>query len=157
MIGGNVDRFLMEDLIKWKRSKRRKPLILNGARQVGKTWLLKEFGRTQFDNVAYVSFDDNPLMAAAFNEGTAHTLPTAIAMAEGKGKPEDHPKEFVGRRTHDSVIVGFAMLGGSYDPAIITFAMMLTRAQLDEEAWRKSRAEERETTASAGGRYVVIS
>lgn len=69
MIGGNVDRFLMEDLIKWKRSKRRKPLILNGARQVGKTWLLKEFGRTQFDNVAYVSFDDNPLMAAAFNEG----------------------------------------------------------------------------------------
>lgn len=59
----------MQDLIRWKNSKRRKPLIINGARQVGKTWLLKEFGKSQYKNTAYVSFDDSPLMAAAFDEG----------------------------------------------------------------------------------------
>ena len=46
-----MDRFLMDELVAWKDSPRRKPLILNGARQVGKTWLLKEFGRRCFDNV----------------------------------------------------------------------------------------------------------
>lgn len=75
-----MDRFLMDDLVKWKSSKRRKPLILNGARQVGKTWLLKEFGRIQFKNVAYVSFDDNPLMAAAFDEG--YDIPRLITILQ---------------------------------------------------------------------------
>lgn len=41
-----MERFLMDELVAWKDGPRRKPLILNGARQVGKTWLLKEFGRT---------------------------------------------------------------------------------------------------------------
>ena len=45
MEGGHMRRTLMDDLVAWKDSPRRKPLILNGARQVGKTWLLKEFGR----------------------------------------------------------------------------------------------------------------
>ena len=80
MLGGKVDRFLMDDLVKWKSSKRRKPLILNGARQVGKTWLLKEFGRIQFKNVAYVSFDDNPLMAVAFDEG--YDIPRLITILQ---------------------------------------------------------------------------
>ena len=75
-----MDRFLMDDLVKWKRSKRRKPLILNGARQVGKTWLLKEFGRIWFKNVAYVSFDDNQLMAAAFDEG--YDIPRLITILQ---------------------------------------------------------------------------
>lgn len=57
-----MERFLMDELVAWKDGSRRKPLILNGARQVGKTWLLKEFGRTQFENVAYVNLDDNPRM-----------------------------------------------------------------------------------------------
>ena len=57
-----MERFLMDELVAWKDGPRRKPLILNGARQVGKTWLLKEFGRTQFENVAYVNLDDNPRM-----------------------------------------------------------------------------------------------
>ena len=47
-----MDRYLMNDLIAWRDARRRKPLILNGARQVGKTWLLKEFGRTQFEKLA---------------------------------------------------------------------------------------------------------
>lgn len=49
----------MEKLIDWKAKKRRKPLVLNGARQVGKTWLLLEFGRKHFSNTAYVSLDNN--------------------------------------------------------------------------------------------------
>lgn len=54
-----MERFLMDKLVDWKKSPRRKPLILNGARQVGKTWLLKSFGEAQFDNVAYVNFDND--------------------------------------------------------------------------------------------------
>lgn len=64
-----MDRFLMSKLVEWKNRERRKPLILNGARQVGKTWLLKEFGRRYFTNVAYVSLDNSPQMQSAFNEG----------------------------------------------------------------------------------------
>lgn len=54
-----MDRFLMEQLVAWRESPRRKPLILNGARQVGKTWLLKEFGKLHFAKTAYVSLDNN--------------------------------------------------------------------------------------------------
>ena len=61
-----MERFLMDELVAWKNRPRRKPLILNGACQVGKTWLLKEFGRTQFENVAYVNLDDNPRMRGQF-------------------------------------------------------------------------------------------
>lgn len=61
-----MDRYAMNELIRWKESPRRKPLILNGARQVGKTWLLKEFGRIHFDKVAYVSLDVNSAAAALF-------------------------------------------------------------------------------------------
>lgn len=62
-----MDRFLMEALTRWKDSPRRKPLILNGARQVGKTWLLKEFARLHFDTVAYVSLDNNPVARNLFD------------------------------------------------------------------------------------------
>ena len=64
-----MERFLMDELVVWKNRPRRKPLILNGARQVGKTWLLKEFGKTQFENVAYVNLDDNPRMREQFELG----------------------------------------------------------------------------------------
>ena len=57
-----MERFLMNELVARKDKPRRKPLILNGARQVGKTWLLKEFGRMQFENIACVNLDDNPRM-----------------------------------------------------------------------------------------------
>ncbi len=50
-------RSLMEDLVKWRGSSKRKPLIIKGARQVGKTWLMKEFGRLYFDNTVYINFD----------------------------------------------------------------------------------------------------
>ena len=57
-----MKRFILDDLIKWKNSKYRKPLILRGARQVGKTYILKQFGVENYDGVAYFNFDhDNDL------------------------------------------------------------------------------------------------
>lgn len=57
-----MKRFIMEKLVKWKESKERKPLILKGARQVGKTYILKKFGSEYYDDVAYFNFDyDNGL------------------------------------------------------------------------------------------------
>lgn len=53
-----LKRFILDELNKWKESKYRKPLILRGARQVGKTWTMKEFGKC-FDSVAYFNFDEN--------------------------------------------------------------------------------------------------
>ena len=61
-----MDRYLMDDLVRWKSSPHRKPLILNGARQVGKTWLLKEFARREFESVAYVSLDNNAAARGLF-------------------------------------------------------------------------------------------
>ena len=54
-----MKRFALEKLIEWKDKQNRKPLIIRGARQVGKTWLMKEFGRICFEKVAYVNFDNN--------------------------------------------------------------------------------------------------
>src|SRR5699024_11669547 len=49
----------MNKLLDWKKSPYRKPLILKGVRQVGKTWVLKEFGRRYYENTAYFNFDEN--------------------------------------------------------------------------------------------------
>ncbi|HCT36718.1 MAG TPA: ATPase [Firmicutes bacterium] len=54
-----MERFILSELIKWKESKYRKPLILKGVRQVGKTWILKEFGRRYYEGIAYFNFDEN--------------------------------------------------------------------------------------------------
>jgi predicted AAA+ superfamily ATPase len=62
-----MQRTLLDRLVAWKNGARRKPLILNGARQVGKTWLLKEFGRLHFENVAYVSLDNDNLACSYFD------------------------------------------------------------------------------------------
>ena len=56
----------MKKLIEWKNSPNRKPLIISGARQVGKTWLMKEFGREYYDKVAYVSFFNNERIKKVF-------------------------------------------------------------------------------------------
>ena len=61
-------RFAINSLIKWKNSQSRKPIIIEGARQVGKTWLMKEFGKTEYKKVAYISFDNNPNLCSAFEK-----------------------------------------------------------------------------------------
>ena len=64
--GGSVERLLMQQLIHWKNKRTRKPLIIRGARQVGKTWLMKEFGKRYFEQTVYISFDNNERMKNVF-------------------------------------------------------------------------------------------
>lgn len=59
-------RAAIEKLYRWKTSKRRKPLIIEGARQVGKTWLMKEFGSQAYADTVYINFDSNSRMAELF-------------------------------------------------------------------------------------------
>ena len=54
-----MERFILKKLLDWKDSLYRKPLILKGVRQVGKTWILKEFGKRYYENTAYFNFDEN--------------------------------------------------------------------------------------------------
>ncbi len=56
----------MDELVKWKDKKNRKPLIVKGARQVGKTWLMREFGKRYFENVVYINFENNQRMKNVF-------------------------------------------------------------------------------------------
>ena len=59
-------RIAIEKLYQWKKSKRRKPMIIEGARQVGKTWLMKEFGKQAYADTVYINFDSNSRMAELF-------------------------------------------------------------------------------------------
>lgn len=59
-------RIAIEKLFEWKESKYRKPLIIEGARQVGKTWLMKEFGRQAYEDTVYINFDSNSRMSQLF-------------------------------------------------------------------------------------------
>lgn len=61
-------RYAINDLIAWKNSPNHMPLIIKGARQVGKTWLMQEFGKTQYEKVAYISFDSNPRLDTLFRK-----------------------------------------------------------------------------------------
>lgn len=58
----------IKELEEWKETKDRKPLIIRGARQVGKTWIMKEFGKNNYENVAYINFDGNERMERLFED-----------------------------------------------------------------------------------------
>lgn len=60
-------RSAMEQLNKWKQKTNKKPLIIRGARQAGKTWLMKEFGKTAYEKTVYINFDNNPQMKELFS------------------------------------------------------------------------------------------
>ena len=79
-----MDRFALEKLKQWKEKKNRKPLIIRGARQVGKTWLMKEFGRTCFKKMAYVNFDSNTRMRQVF-EGDINIERLILAISAETG------------------------------------------------------------------------
>ena len=63
-----MKRFILDELIKWKESKYRKPLILKGARQIGKTYILKQFGEENYEGVAYFNFDHDKDLYNLFND-----------------------------------------------------------------------------------------
>ena len=86
-----MKRDSIEQLISWKKNPRRKPLILLGARQVGKTWLMQEFGKRHFKKLAYIRFDQNKRMRASFEQDyNIPRLLEAIQMDAGfKITPKD--------------------------------------------------------------------
>lgn len=61
-------RYAINALVAWKNAPNHMPLIIKGARQVGKTWLMQEFGKTQYKKVAYISFDSNPRLDTLFQK-----------------------------------------------------------------------------------------
>ena len=63
-----MKRLIINQLISWKENSQRKPLILNGARQVGKTYILKAFGKLHYRNVAYVNLDSQKELAKVFEQ-----------------------------------------------------------------------------------------
>jgi len=63
-----MDRLIYEDLLKWKSSKRRKPLIVKGVRQCGKTYILRRFGEENYSDVAYFNFQGNPDLISIFEK-----------------------------------------------------------------------------------------
>ena len=63
-----MEREALNTLLRWKDNNKKKPLILKGARQVGKTWIMKEFGNRYYSKVAYISFYNNARMRAVFEE-----------------------------------------------------------------------------------------
>lgn len=77
-----MERFAIKDLLKWKESARRKPLIIEGARQVGKTWLVKEFASRYYDNIAYVNFEEQIFLRSLFaTDFNAERILDAISAA----------------------------------------------------------------------------
>jgi len=63
-----MKRKAVQKLIQWKNKKSHKPLIIKGARQVGKTWLMQEFGKIEYKQTAYINFDSNERMVALFSK-----------------------------------------------------------------------------------------
>lgn len=80
-----MERLLLEELKKWQEKPNRKPLVLQGARQVGKTWLLKEFGKRFFDDVCYVNFERTSPISDVFDgDLTPQRLITQLSLLSGK-------------------------------------------------------------------------
>lgn len=84
-----MERDIVSSLVDWKSARKRKPLVLRGARQVGKTWALKEFGRLNYDQVAYFSLEkvnpETPSEYAQFFEATndPHRIVDSLSLAGG--------------------------------------------------------------------------
>ncbi len=79
-----MKRLAMQDLISWKNKSGRKPLIIKGARQVGKTWLMKEFGKNEYTQTVYINFESTKLLKALFREDyNIQRIVTALQIESG--------------------------------------------------------------------------
>lgn len=85
-----MERFVLNKLLEWKNSPYRKPLILKGVRQVGKTWILKEFGKRYYENTAYFNLDENPEYKQFFEttKDVNRILPNLMLASGQKIEPE---------------------------------------------------------------------
>nr|WP_321012532.1 AAA family ATPase [Eisenbergiella sp.] len=80
-----LKRNAIKDLIQWKKSAERKPLVLKGARQVGKTWLMKEFGKSYYDSYVYFNFDEEEELKSIFEiNKNPHRIIELLSMISGE-------------------------------------------------------------------------
>ena len=80
-----MNRNAIQDLINWKSSKERKPMVLTGARQVGKTWLMKEFGRNYYNSFVYFNFDEEDELKSTFETNkNPHRIIDLLSMIAGE-------------------------------------------------------------------------
>lgn len=86
-----MKRNAIQALIKWKSSEERKPMVLKGARQVGKTWLMKEFGQNYYENYVYFNFDEEDELKSIFqtNKNPHRIIDLLSLIAEEKISPEE--------------------------------------------------------------------
>ena len=85
-----MKRYALQNLVAWKNSKNRKPLLLYGARQVGKTWLMEEFGKTNFSDYVAINVEKNERIANVFNNTlNPQEIVTAIEMEARKKVTKD--------------------------------------------------------------------
>lgn len=87
-----VKRNAIEQLLAWKNSADRKPLVLKGARQVGKIWLMEEFGRLYYEDTFYFNFDEEDELKSIFETNkTPHRIIELLGLIKGKKiLPEKH-------------------------------------------------------------------
>lgn len=79
-----MKRLVYDSLLEWKNKSDRKPLILNGARQVGKTWILKEFGAKEYSNVAYINCDETKEINTIFSDFNTERLIRSFSILSGE-------------------------------------------------------------------------
>lgn len=78
-------RYAIEELFRWKEKPNRKPIIIQGARHVGKTWLMKEFGKKAYTHTVYINFEDNVTMEDLFSyDLDTKRLITGMELYSGK-------------------------------------------------------------------------
>ena len=80
-----MKRNAIDKLIKWKSDPERKPLIMRGARQVGKTWLMKEFGKSEYDSFVYFNFDEEEELKSVFEKNkNPNRIVELLSLISGK-------------------------------------------------------------------------
>ena len=80
-----MNRNAIQELIAWKNSEERKPIVLKGARQVGKTWIMKEFGKTHYNNYVYFNFDEDDELKSIFEiNKNPHRIIELLSMISGE-------------------------------------------------------------------------
>lgn len=86
-----MKRNAIEELIKWKNDEERKPMVLRGARQVGKTWIMKEFGKTYYEKYFYFNFDEEDNLSSIFDTKDVKRIIELLSLIVGeKIEPEKH-------------------------------------------------------------------
>ena len=79
-----MKRNAIQELIKWKADNDRKPMVLRGARQVGKTWLMKEFGQNYYRDYVYFNFDEQDELKSIFEANkNPHRIVELLSMISG--------------------------------------------------------------------------